>query len=142
MDDLIDNVENNDKSTEDLNLNASNDEEMNEFNEDEESTEDLNLNASNDEEEINEEAINEETKHVNELQNKYDESDYSTHFSDNDDLLSEIDILSMGDTETNVNIEPYTNQNFMEINNLKSQLLEQNNQISQMREDFQKFINK
>ena len=142
MDDLIDNVENNDKSTEDLNLNASNDEEMNEFNEDEESTEDLNLNASNDEEEINEEAINEETKHMNELQNKYDESDYSTHFSDNDDLLSEIDILSMGDTETNVNIEPYTNQNFMEINNLKSQLLEQNNQISQMREDFQKFINK
>jgi uncharacterized coiled-coil protein SlyX len=30
----------------------------------------------------------------------------------------------------------------MEINNLKSQLLEQNNQISQMREDLQKLINK
>ena len=117
MEDLIDNVENNDESIEDAD-------------------EDPNLNAPNNEE------MNEETKHINELQNKYDESDYSTHFSDNDDLLSEIDILSMGDTETNVNIEPYTNHNFIEINNLKSQLLEQNNQISQMREDLQKFINK
>ena len=67
------------------------------------------------------------------------EYDLDINMTDND--LSEVDILSMGDSETNVDIEPFEIDQSKEIVNLKYIVNEQNQKINKLQDYLEKILN-